>query len=40
MTAKQTVILIILIIYMAANMIIGIKSSKAPSKDGKKDGFL
>ena len=40
MTGKQTAVLIILIIYLAANMILGIKSSKASAAAHKSSGFI
>ena len=40
MTNKQIIILSILVIYMAVNMLLGIKMSRPSEKDGKNGGFL
>lgn len=40
MTNKQIIILLILIIYMAVNMIVGLKASKMPSKNQKTGSFI
>ncbi len=40
MTNKQIIVLLILVIYMAVNMIVGLKSSKLPAKNQKTGSFL
>ena len=40
MTNKQIIILSILVIYMAVNMLLGIKMSRPSEKEGKNGGFL
>lgn len=40
MTNKQIIVLLILVIYMAVNMIVGLKASKLPAKNQKTGSFL
>ena len=40
MTNKRIIVLLILVIYMAVNMIVGLKASKLPAKNQKTGGFL
>ena len=40
MTNKQIIVLLILVIYMAVNMIVGLKSSKLPAKNQKTGPFF
>lgn len=37
MTNKQIIVLLILVIYMAVNMIVGLKASKLPAKIKKQE---